>query len=155
MVSYPVLSACLKPQPHRNIPTVESPKTCWGCPSTPLQRSEFPRSAKHTQIFSFIQLIPAFTSIVTRQSVHFLFWQLRGQCYDPSLVPEMKVVTVLELGVPLEMIQLLQTPWEERFKVRKQKQGELISFKDPRTLVEGRWDWYWSSSLFADEKSFE
>lgn len=28
---------------------------------------------------------------------------------------------MLELGAPLEMIQLLQTPWEERFKVRKQK----------------------------------
>jgi len=27
---------------------------------------------------------------------------------------------MLELGSPLEMIQLLQTPWEERFKVRKQ-----------------------------------
>lgn len=25
---------------------------------------------------------------------------------------------MLELGAPLEMIQLLQTPWEERFKVR-------------------------------------
>nr|XP_034952973.1 extracellular tyrosine-protein kinase PKDCC-like [Zootoca vivipara] len=43
--------------------------------------------------------------------------KLHGQCYDPSLDPEMKVVTVLELGVPLEMIQLLQTPWEERFKL--------------------------------------
>ncbi|XP_061468109.1 extracellular tyrosine-protein kinase PKDCC-like [Rhineura floridana] len=43
--------------------------------------------------------------------------KLQGQCYNPSFDPEMKVVTILELGTPLEMIQLLQTPWEERFKV--------------------------------------
>uniref|UniRef100_A0A8C5SPJ4 FAM69 protein-kinase domain-containing protein n=1 Tax=Laticauda laticaudata TaxID=8630 RepID=A0A8C5SPJ4_LATLA len=29
----------------------------------------------------------------------------------------MKVVSMLELGTPLEMIQLLQIPWEERFKI--------------------------------------
>nr|XP_008115152.1 PREDICTED: extracellular tyrosine-protein kinase PKDCC [Anolis carolinensis] len=44
--------------------------------------------------------------------------KLLGQCSDSSLSgPEMKVVTMLELGKPLEMIQLLQTPWEERFKI--------------------------------------
>ncbi|XP_053139898.1 extracellular tyrosine-protein kinase PKDCC-like [Hemicordylus capensis] len=43
--------------------------------------------------------------------------KLRGQCYDSSLDPEMKVTTILELGTPLEMIQLLQTSWEERFKI--------------------------------------
>nr|XP_060611606.1 extracellular tyrosine-protein kinase PKDCC-like [Anolis sagrei ordinatus] len=44
--------------------------------------------------------------------------KLLGQCSDISLSgPEMKVVTMLELGNPLEMIQLLQTPWEERFKI--------------------------------------
>ncbi|XP_042301556.1 extracellular tyrosine-protein kinase PKDCC-like [Sceloporus undulatus] len=44
--------------------------------------------------------------------------KLLGQCSDSNISgPEMKVVTMLELGTPLEMIQLLQTPWEERFKI--------------------------------------
>uniref|UniRef100_A0A8C6VM80 Protein kinase domain-containing protein n=1 Tax=Naja naja TaxID=35670 RepID=A0A8C6VM80_NAJNA len=43
--------------------------------------------------------------------------KLHGQCYNNSLYPEMKVVSMLELGTPLEMIQLLQIPWEERFKI--------------------------------------
>ncbi|XP_058018663.1 extracellular tyrosine-protein kinase PKDCC-like [Ahaetulla prasina] len=43
--------------------------------------------------------------------------KLHGQCYNNSLYPEMKVVSMLELGTPLEMIQLLQLPWEERFKI--------------------------------------
>ncbi|XP_063996498.1 extracellular tyrosine-protein kinase PKDCC-like isoform X2 [Pogoniulus pusillus] len=43
--------------------------------------------------------------------------QLHGQCYDNSRDPEVGVTAMLELGSPLEMIQLLQTPWEERFKI--------------------------------------
>ncbi|XP_054256636.1 extracellular tyrosine-protein kinase PKDCC-like [Indicator indicator] len=43
--------------------------------------------------------------------------QLQGQCYDNSRDPEIGVTAMLELGSPLEMIQLLQTPWEERFKI--------------------------------------
>ncbi|XP_029453785.1 extracellular tyrosine-protein kinase PKDCC-like [Rhinatrema bivittatum] len=43
--------------------------------------------------------------------------QLYGECYDNSLDPERRVTAMLELGSPLEMIQLLQAPWEERFKV--------------------------------------
>ncbi|XP_063003719.1 extracellular tyrosine-protein kinase PKDCC-like [Elgaria multicarinata webbii] len=43
--------------------------------------------------------------------------KMRGQCYDRRLGLEMNVVTMLELGTPLEMIRLLQTPWEERFKI--------------------------------------
>ncbi|KAM9380985.1 extracellular tyrosine-protein kinase PKDCC-like [Phaethornis superciliosus] len=43
--------------------------------------------------------------------------QLHGQCYDTSGEPELRVTAMLELGSPLEMIQLLQTPWEERFKI--------------------------------------
>ncbi|XP_062433679.1 extracellular tyrosine-protein kinase PKDCC-like, partial [Rhea pennata] len=43
--------------------------------------------------------------------------QLHGQCYDNSGDPEVRVTAMLELGSPLEMIQLLQTPWEERFKI--------------------------------------
>ncbi|XP_065605899.1 extracellular tyrosine-protein kinase PKDCC-like [Cyrtonyx montezumae] len=43
--------------------------------------------------------------------------QLHGQCYDGGGEPEAGVTAVLELGAPLEMIQLLQTPWEERFKI--------------------------------------
>uniref|UniRef100_A0A8C0EGL1 FAM69 protein-kinase domain-containing protein n=1 Tax=Bubo bubo TaxID=30461 RepID=A0A8C0EGL1_BUBBB len=42
---------------------------------------------------------------------------LHGQCYDRSEDPEIRVTAMLELGSPLEMIQLLQTPWEERFKI--------------------------------------
>uniref|UniRef100_A0A8C0HEW9 Protein kinase domain-containing protein n=1 Tax=Chelonoidis abingdonii TaxID=106734 RepID=A0A8C0HEW9_CHEAB len=43
--------------------------------------------------------------------------KLHGQCYDNSLDPEIRVIAMLKLGSPLEMIQLLQTPWEERFKL--------------------------------------
>ncbi|XP_069714505.1 extracellular tyrosine-protein kinase PKDCC-like [Phaenicophaeus curvirostris] len=43
--------------------------------------------------------------------------QLHGQCYDDSGDAEIQVTAILELGSPLEMIQLLQTPWEERFKI--------------------------------------
>ncbi|KAM4690532.1 extracellular tyrosine-protein kinase PKDCC-like [Rhinophrynus dorsalis] len=43
--------------------------------------------------------------------------QLQGQCYDNTIAPDVRVTAMLELGSPLEMIQLLQTPWEERFKI--------------------------------------
>ncbi|XP_040456264.1 extracellular tyrosine-protein kinase PKDCC-like [Falco naumanni] len=43
--------------------------------------------------------------------------QLHGQCYDNSGDAEIRVTAMLELGAPLEMIHLLQTPWEERFKI--------------------------------------
>ncbi|XP_027493721.1 extracellular tyrosine-protein kinase PKDCC-like [Corapipo altera] len=43
--------------------------------------------------------------------------QLHGQCYENSGDAELRVTAMLELGSPLEMIQLLQTPWEERFKI--------------------------------------
>ncbi|XP_037995615.1 extracellular tyrosine-protein kinase PKDCC-like isoform X2 [Motacilla alba alba] len=45
--------------------------------------------------------------------------KLHGQCYDNSGDAELRVTAMLELGSPLEMIQLLQTPWEERFKPRQ------------------------------------
>ncbi|KAK6478823.1 extracellular tyrosine-protein kinase PKDCC-like [Huso huso] len=41
--------------------------------------------------------------------------KLQGHCYTSD--PGVRVTAVLELGSPLEMIQLLQTPWEERFRV--------------------------------------
>ncbi|XP_056401217.1 extracellular tyrosine-protein kinase PKDCC-like [Hyla sarda] len=43
--------------------------------------------------------------------------QLHGQCYVSSAPSDIRVTAMLELGSPLEMIQLLQTPWEERFKI--------------------------------------
>ncbi|NP_001091231.2 protein kinase domain containing, cytoplasmic homolog, gene 1 [Xenopus laevis] len=42
---------------------------------------------------------------------------LHGHCYENSLAPNFRVTAMLELGSPLEMIQLLQTPWEKRFKI--------------------------------------
>lgn len=59
--------------------------------------------------------------------------QLHGQCYDNSGDAELRVTAILELGSPLEMIQLLQTPWEERFKVRKQSKGVLSVAFRPQT----------------------
>ncbi|XP_051578689.1 extracellular tyrosine-protein kinase PKDCC-like [Myxocyprinus asiaticus] len=41
--------------------------------------------------------------------------QLKGQCQDSALVGG--ITAVLEQGTPLQMIQLLQSPWEERFRV--------------------------------------
>ncbi|XP_063802668.1 extracellular tyrosine-protein kinase PKDCC-like [Pseudophryne corroboree] len=43
--------------------------------------------------------------------------QLHGQCYEESPPSGVRVTAMLELGSPLEMIQLLQAPWEERFKI--------------------------------------
>ncbi|XP_069806113.1 extracellular tyrosine-protein kinase PKDCC-like isoform X2 [Dendropsophus ebraccatus] len=43
--------------------------------------------------------------------------QLHGQCYVNSAPSDIRVTAMMELGSPLEMIQLLQTPWEERFKI--------------------------------------
>uniref|UniRef100_A0A8C5R3V1 Protein kinase domain-containing protein n=1 Tax=Leptobrachium leishanense TaxID=445787 RepID=A0A8C5R3V1_9ANUR len=43
--------------------------------------------------------------------------QLHGQCYHNTVGPDIRVTAMLELGTPLQMIQLLQTPWEERFKI--------------------------------------
>ncbi|XP_052386448.1 extracellular tyrosine-protein kinase PKDCC-like [Carassius gibelio] len=41
--------------------------------------------------------------------------ELKGQCQDRTLVGG--ITAVLEQGMPLQMIQLLQSPWEERFRV--------------------------------------
>lgn len=43
--------------------------------------------------------------------------QLYGYCYQDSNDIKDTVTAITELGSPLEMIQLLQTPWEERFRV--------------------------------------
>ncbi|XP_059376525.1 extracellular tyrosine-protein kinase PKDCC-like [Carassius carassius] len=41
--------------------------------------------------------------------------ELKGQCQDSALFGG--ITAVLEQGMPLQMIQLLQSPWEERFRV--------------------------------------
>ncbi|NXD36745.1 PKDCC kinase, partial [Copsychus sechellarum] len=44
-------------------------------------------------------------------------FQLYGYCYqDSNDIPD-TLTTITELGSPLEMIQLLQTSWEERFRI--------------------------------------
>lgn len=44
-------------------------------------------------------------------------FQLYGYCYqDSNDIPD-TLTTITELGSPLEMIQLLQTSWEDRFRV--------------------------------------
>lgn len=44
--------------------------------------------------------------------------QLYGYCYqDSEGIPDM-LTTITELGTPVDMIQLLQTAWEDRFRVR-------------------------------------
>lgn len=43
--------------------------------------------------------------------------QLYGYCYQDSNDIQDTVTAITELGSPLEMIQLLQTSWEERFRV--------------------------------------
>lgn len=56
----------------------------------------------------------------------------------------MKVTTILELGTPLEMIQLLQTPWEERFKVRKQNHSVLsVAFRSQTEPMQKSCDSCW------------
>ncbi|KAI4883449.1 hypothetical protein NFI96_023567 [Prochilodus magdalenae] len=43
--------------------------------------------------------------------------KLYGYCYQDSNDIKDTVTAITELGSPLEMIQLLQTPWEERFRI--------------------------------------
>lgn len=46
-----------------------------------------------------------------------IFFQLYGYCYqDSNDIPD-TLTAITELGSPLEMIQLLQTSWEDRFRV--------------------------------------
>ncbi|TRY85654.1 hypothetical protein DNTS_008803, partial [Danionella cerebrum] len=42
---------------------------------------------------------------------------LHGFCYQDTNDIKQTVTAITELGSPLEMIQLLQTPWEERFRI--------------------------------------
>ncbi|XP_078089323.1 extracellular tyrosine-protein kinase PKDCC-like [Mustelus asterias] len=43
--------------------------------------------------------------------------QLYGQCSYGGLEDGPVITAMMELGTPVEMIQLLQTPWEERFRI--------------------------------------
>uniref|UniRef100_A0A803JJX9 Protein kinase domain containing, cytoplasmic n=1 Tax=Xenopus tropicalis TaxID=8364 RepID=A0A803JJX9_XENTR len=43
--------------------------------------------------------------------------QLYGYCYQDSNDISDTLTTITELGSPLEMIQLLQSPWEDRFRI--------------------------------------
>nr|XP_056708761.1 extracellular tyrosine-protein kinase PKDCC isoform X2 [Euleptes europaea] len=43
--------------------------------------------------------------------------QLYGYCYQDSNAISDTLTTITELGSPLEMIQLLQTSWEDRFRI--------------------------------------
>ncbi|XP_069493930.1 extracellular tyrosine-protein kinase PKDCC-like isoform X2 [Ambystoma mexicanum] len=52
-----------------------------------------------------------------RLATYKLLKELQGQCNDRSPDADTRVTAMLELGCPLEMIKLLQTPWEERFKI--------------------------------------
>ncbi|NXJ11957.1 PKDCC kinase, partial [Odontophorus gujanensis] len=46
-----------------------------------------------------------------------IFFQLYGYCYqDSNDIPD-TLTAITELGSPLEMIQLLQTSWEDRFRI--------------------------------------
>lgn len=55
--------------------------------------------------------------------------QLYGYCYqDSEGIPD-TLTTITELGTPVDMIQLLQTAWEDRFRVRlhgAQEQGDRL-----------------------------
>lgn len=62
--------------------------------------------------------VAALASLLLAPHLRLPLPQLRGHCLDSGGDPGAGVTAVLELGAPLEMIQLLQTPWEERFKVR-------------------------------------
>lgn len=51
--------------------------------------------------------------------------QLYGYCYQDSNDISDTLTTITELGSPLEMIQLLQTSWEDRFRVSTVIKSEL------------------------------
>uniref|UniRef100_A0A8C1WLZ7 Extracellular tyrosine-protein kinase PKDCC n=1 Tax=Cyprinus carpio TaxID=7962 RepID=A0A8C1WLZ7_CYPCA len=53
--------------------------------------------------------------VLLRRLQHPNIVELKGQCQDSTLVGG--ITAVLEQGMPLQMIQLLQSPWEERFRV--------------------------------------
>lgn len=53
--------------------------------------------------------------------------QLYGYCYqDSEDIPD-TLTTITELGAPVEMIQLLQTSWEDRFRVSREEGRALGS----------------------------
>ena len=55
---------------------------------------------------------------------HLGLFQLYGYCYqDSEDIPD-TLTTITELGAPVEMIQLLQTSWEDRFRVSREE-GQL------------------------------
>lgn len=56
--------------------------------------------------------------------------QLKGHCAgDGGGGQDGRVTVILEQGNPLQMIQLLQSPWEDRFRV-----SELVSAVDTHAL---------------------
>lgn len=47
--------------------------------------------------------------------------QLYGYCYqDSEDIPD-TLTTITELGAPVEMIQLLQASWDDRFRVSREE----------------------------------
>lgn len=51
--------------------------------------------------------------------------QLYGYCYqDSEDIPD-TLTTITELGAPVDMIQLLQTSWEDRFRVSREEGSGL------------------------------
>ncbi|CAM4538913.1 extracellular tyrosine-protein kinase PKDCC isoform X2 [Lepidochelys kempii] len=55
--------------------------------------------------------------ILLQRLQHSNILQLYGYCYqDSNDIPD-TLTTITELGSPLEMIQLLQTSWEDRFRI--------------------------------------
>nr|XP_033791549.1 extracellular tyrosine-protein kinase PKDCC isoform X2 [Geotrypetes seraphini] len=55
--------------------------------------------------------------ILLRRLQHPNILQLYGYCYQDSNEISDALTTIMELGAPLEMIQLLQTSWEDRFRI--------------------------------------
>lgn len=53
--------------------------------------------------------------VLLKRLQHHNIVELKGQCQDSTLFGG--ITAVLEQGMPLQMIQLLQSPWEERFRV--------------------------------------
>ncbi|KTG04447.1 hypothetical protein cypCar_00045208 [Cyprinus carpio] len=57
--------------------------------------------------------------------------KLYGYCYQDNNDIKDTVTAITELGSPLEMIQLLQTPWEERFRSSSCEEDETESPNEP------------------------
>uniref|UniRef100_A0A3B5LSD4 Uncharacterized protein n=1 Tax=Xiphophorus couchianus TaxID=32473 RepID=A0A3B5LSD4_9TELE len=80
------------------------------------------REQLRTAVLLYLSAVFGFSTTCVFTALLFLPLQLKGHCSGVhggggEGVERGRVAVILEQGTPLQMIQLLQTPWEDRFRV--------------------------------------